>query len=170
MSVQEGNGTFPDPNLENLGRALLAAEVKNLVILNGQTAEDGDPFSLATPAGFRTEVDRVASEFLGQPVGGARAQWVRDLLEGDQVECQGVQAPSEQGPSLLPAGEVVEDVDGGDTEGGCHDREDLRTAESRVARPAGWRTPWPGSLTREPGAIIAVASSLPGPPARPPRS
>ena len=122
MAVDEHDGTFPGPDPEELGRPLLAAEVEDLVPLDGQPAEDGDPLPPAPPAGLRADVDRVAAEFARQPVGGARAQRVGDFLEGDQIERQGVQPPSEQDPSLTPAGQVVEDVDRRHTERDAHVR------------------------------------------------
>ena len=160
MAVDQHDGTIAGPNLDELGRPLLAAEVKDLVVLNGPPAEDGDPLPRAAPAGLRTDVDRVAAEFTRQPVGGARARPERacDFLEGDQVESEGVQSPDQQGPSLLPSGEVVEDVDRRDTE----DRSHVRDA-------GGWQerrgtTGWRGRLVRprHPARIRPGTSRRPG--------
>ena len=43
VAVDEHDGASPGPDPDELGRPLLAAEVEDLVALDGQPAEDGDP-------------------------------------------------------------------------------------------------------------------------------
>ena len=63
VAVDEHDETFARPHPEKLGRPLLAAQIEDLVALDGQPAEDGDPLPLTTPAGLGADVNRIAAEF-----------------------------------------------------------------------------------------------------------
>lgn len=116
MAIREQDRPFPDSNPHELSRALLPSQVEYPMSLDRQPAENGDSFEVASPTGFRCDVNGVISKIARDLVCRALAERVCDLLQSDQVERAFGQFAEEQRPTLTPAGSVIQDIHTRDTE------------------------------------------------------